>query len=185
MKHCGTMQLETQRLLLRRFTEQDIPAMFKNWASHPAVTRCLTWVSHRSEKETRAVVEGWLRQYQYRDFYEWAIVEKATGQLIGSIGLVDGGSRKCCEAGYCLGEQWWNLGYATEALRAVLDFAVKKVGYRRVIAKHAVENPASGRVMQKAGMSMRIGETLEIPTSNGQFQCLVYEFSAPGRHFFR
>ena len=184
MKHCGTMQLETQRLLLRRFTEQDIPAMFKNWASHPAVTRCLTWVSHRSEKETRAVVEGWLQQYKHKDFYEWAIVEKATGQLIGSIGLVGGGSRKCWEAGYCLGEQWWNLGYATEALRAVLDFAVKKVGYRRVMAKHAVENPASGRVMQKAGMSMRIGETLEVPTSNGQFQSLVYEFSAPGRHFF-
>lgn len=184
MKHCGTIVMETERLLLRRFTEQDIPAMFTNWASHPAVTRCLTWTPHRSEKETKAVVEGWLRQYKHKDFYEWAIQEKSTGQLIGSIGLVNGDSRKCCEAGYCLGEQWWNQGYATEALRKVLEFAIKKVGYRRVIAKHAIENPASGRVMQKAGMSMRVGETLEVPTANGQFDCLVYEFATPSHHLF-
>ena len=185
MKHCGTITLETERLLLRRFQESDIPAMFANWASHPAVTRCLTWTAHRSEKETRAVIENWLRQYRRRDFYEWAMVEKASGQLIGSIGLMEGDGHKCCEAGYCLGERWWNRGYATEALKTILEFAVKKVGYRRVIAKHAIENPASGRVMQKAGMSMRVGETLDVPTSNGQFQCLVYEFSAPGRLFFR
>ena len=183
MKHCGTITLETERLLLRRFQESDIPAMFANWASHPAVTRCLTWTAHRSEKETRAVIENWLRQYRRRDFYEWAMVEKASGQLIGSIGLMEGDGHKCCEAGYCLGERWWNRGYATEALKTILEFAVKKVGYRRVIAKHAIENPASGRVMQKAGMSMRVWETLDVPTSNGQFACLVYEFRQPAKHF--
>ena len=70
-------------------------------------------------------------------------------------------------------------GYASEALRAVLDFALNVVGYRSVTAKHAMENPASGRVMQKAGMSMRVGEILPVSTSNGFFNCVVYEIRRP------
>ena len=160
--------------------------MYRNWASSPAVTRCLVWAAHRSQEETRAVVQGWLRQYRHKDFYEWAIVEKESGLLIGSIGLVrDPERHACCEVGYCLGESWWNCGYATEALRAVLNLAVR-VGYRLVYAKHAIENPASGRVMQKAGMSLRIGEKLTVSTANGLFDCFVYEYRPEKlrRHFW-
>lgn len=186
MKHCGTVPIQTERLFLRQFTEEDIPWMYRNWASSPAVTRCLVWAAHRSQEETRAVVQGWLRQYRHKDFYEWAIVEKESGLLIGSIGLVrDPERHACCEVGYCLGESWWNCGYATEALRAVLNLAVR-VGYRLVYAKHAIENPASGRVMQKAGMSLRIGEKLTVSTANGLFDCFVYEYRPEKlrRHFW-
>ncbi|MGI5894734.1 MAG: GNAT family N-acetyltransferase [Candidatus Merdivicinus sp.] len=186
MKHCGTIPLETEHLLLRRFTVEDIEPMYKNWASNPIVTRYLIWAAHHSEEETRAVIEGWIRQYRHKNFYEWAVVEKATGSLIGSIGLVDTPeSRTCSEAGYCFGEPWWNHGYATEALRVVLDLAVNHIGYKRIIAKHAIENPASGRVMQKAGMSLCIGQNLAVSTANGLYHCYLYEYRAPSkRHHF-
>ena len=175
MKHQGTVPIETQRLSLRRFTQEDIPLVFANWASNPHVTQYLVWSSHRTQAETTVMVERWLKGYRHKDFSEWAVVEKATGQLIGSIGLMGCGSRKQAEAGYCLGEDWWGRGYAAEALEAVLDFAFCQVGYASVMAKHAMENRASGRVMEKAGMSLLIGETMAVSTANGDFDCLVYE----------
>lgn len=180
LKHRGTVILETDRLLLRPFTEADTDVMFENWASNPHVTRCLVWAAHKDPEETRKVLQSWVKEYRKKDFYEWAIVPKDLGYPIGSIGLVDcSDSRHCCEAGYCLGEPWWNHGYATEALRVVLDFALNVIGYHSVMAKHAIENPASGRVMQKAGMSMRIGEIIPVSTANGLFDCIVYELSQP------
>ncbi len=185
MKHCGTIPLETGRLILRRFTPEDAEAMFENWAGDPQVTRYLTWSAHQSPKQTLSVLTRWLRQYRRADFYEWAVVEKSSGALIGSIGLAGvPGSRGSAEAGYSLGQRWWNRGYATEALREVLDFAVHRVGYKRIIAKHAIENPASGRVMQKAGMSLCIGAIVSVPTENGIFDCYLYEFRSPARHHF-
>lgn len=180
LKHLGTVTLETDRLILRRFTAEDAEEMFRNWASNPHVTRCLTWTPHADVAETRRVLARWAQEYGHKDFYEWAVVPKDLGVPIGSIGLAycpeDPHS---CEAGYCLGEPWWGRGYASEALRAVLDFALNVVGYRSVTAKHAMENPASGRVMQKAGMSMRVGEILPVSTSNGFFNCVVYEIRRP------
>ena len=186
MKHCGTILLETERLTLRRFTIEDAQAVYQNWAGDPQVTRYLIWSAHTSPEQTRRMVERWVRQYRRSDFYEWGMVEKASGTLIGSIGLAPiPGSRASAEAGYSLGRAWWNHGYATEALRAVLDLAVKRIGYKRIIAKHAIANPASGRVMQKAGMSLRVGEVVSVPAENGVYDCYLYEYPPPSRpHFF-
>lgn len=180
MRHLGTVTIETERLILRAFEREDADAMLKNWASDPRVTRCLTWAPHKDEGVTRRVLDGWLREYSHGDFYEWAIVPKDLGEPVGSIGIMElSDDRKRCEAGYCLGAEWWGKGYATEALQAVLDLALNVIGYRGVVAKHAVENPASGRVMQKAGMSMRIGDTVQVSTVNGIFDCIVYEKNVP------
>jgi ribosomal-protein-alanine N-acetyltransferase len=180
LRHLGTVILETDRLILRRFTAEDTDAMFRNWASNPHVTRCLVWAAHKTPEETRQVLCSWVREYRNKDFYEWAVVPKELGFPVGSIGLVEcADDPRRSEAGYCLGEPWWNHGYATEALRAVLDFGLNVVGYRAVIAKHAMENPASGRVMQKAGMTMRVGEILPVSTANGLFDCIVYEMTQP------
>ena len=180
MRHLGTVTIETERLILRAFEREDADAMFKNWASDPRVTRCLTWAPHKDKGVTRRVLDGWLREYSHGDFYEWAIVPKDLGEPVGSIGIMElSDDRKRCEAGYCLGAEWWGKGYATEALQAVLDLALNVIGYRGAVAKHAVENPASGRVMRKAGMSMRIGDTVQVSTVNGIFDCIVYEKNAP------
>ncbi len=180
MKHQGTVTIETARLFLRRFTPADADAMFQNWANDPAVTRCLTWCAHKSTEETRRILNSWEQEYRHRDFYEWAIVPKDFGKPVGSIGLVTlPEDSRCLEAGYCLGVPWWGMGYATEALKAVLDFGLNVIGCRKIAAKHAMENPASGRVMQKAGMTMRVGEILPVSTANGTFECLVYEILRP------
>ena len=62
------------------------------------------------------------------------------------------------EIGYCIGRSWWGQGITSEALSAVLDFLFQEVGVESIIAKHAVDNPASGRVMEKAGMNFLPGK---------------------------
>lgn len=153
MKHLGTKTIETERLILRRFSLGDAQAMFDNWASDDAVTRYLTWPTHTSADVTRMVLENWVASYDKDDFYNWAIELKSLGQPVGNISVVrcsDVSHR--CEIGYCMGKNWWHQGIMSEALQAVIGYLIKEVGINRVEARHAVNNPNSGGVMRKCGM---------------------------------
>ena len=167
MRHTGTPELETDRLLLRRLLPQDAPQMYENWANDPTVTRFLRWEPHKSPAETRELLSAWAELYPNPDYYQWAMVEKATGQVFGSISVynallgepqqkakwpgleLSGG---IWEPGYCIGQKWWHQGYTSEALEAVIRFAFTGLGANRVAAIHNVLNPYSGGVMQKCGM---------------------------------
>ena len=84
--------------------------------------------------------------------YHWAIVWRETGVVIGDISVPTADMRsQWAEVGYCLSRAFWGRGIMTEALSAVIDFLIGKVGFLRIEAKHATENVASGRVMEKCG----------------------------------
>lgn len=87
MRHAGTQTIETERLLLRPLTPEDAPMMYANWANDPDVTRWLRWEPHKNADETRELLAAWALLYPNGDYYQWAIVEKATGQVFGSIGV--------------------------------------------------------------------------------------------------
>lgn len=154
MKHCGTQTLETERLILRRFTVRDADAMFTNWASDPEVTRYLTWPAHAGVETSRAVLADWTAAYAQESCYQWAIVLKdRADEPIGSIGAVDvSDDIAAVQIGYCLGRRWWHQGIMSEALGAVMDFFFDAVGCNRVACRHDPRNPHSGMVMQKCGM---------------------------------
>lgn len=145
--------LETERLLLRPISLNDLEAMYNNWASDPLVTKHLSWDTHRSIEDTRRVITSWLLMYEKPFFFQWAIEIKATKELIGTISLFDiKHDLNQGEIGYCLGRAFWNHGYATEALKAVIKYAFMENGFNSLVATHLIENPASGRVMEKCGM---------------------------------
>ena len=154
MKHCGTQTLETERLILRRFTVRDADAMYTNWASDPEVTRYLTWPAHAGVETSRAVLADWTAAYAQESCYQWAIVLKdRADEPIGSIGAVDvSDDIAAVQIGYCLGRRWWHQGIMSEALGAVMDFFFDAVGCNRVACRHDPRNPHSGMVMQKCGM---------------------------------
>lgn len=87
MRHAGTQTIETERLLLRPLTPEDASMMYANWANDPDVTRWLRWEPHKNVDETRELLAAWALLYPNGDYYEWGIVEKATGQLFGTIGV--------------------------------------------------------------------------------------------------
>jgi ribosomal-protein-alanine N-acetyltransferase len=154
MKHCGTQTLETERLILRRFTVRDADAMYTNWASDPEVTRYLTWPAHAGVETSRAVLADWTAAYAQESCYQWAIVLKdRADEPVGSIGAVDvSDDIAAVQIGYCLGRRWWHQGIMSEALGAVMDFFFDAVGCNRVACRHDPRNPHSGMVMQKCGM---------------------------------
>lgn len=153
INHKGTVTIETLRLILRRFDEQDAGDMFRNWAGDAEVCRFLSWGPHTSADASLKRIRYWCTRYQWNNSYVWALEAKGKGCVIGSISVeIADDIGEGCEVGYCLSKEYWNRGVMTEALQAVLHFLFYEVGYRRIQAKHDILNVASGRVMQKAGM---------------------------------
>ena len=89
------------------------------------------------------------------DFYKWAICLKENpDSVIGDISMVDMDEAvNACEVGYILSKDYWGQGLMTEALKAVLIYLLQDARFNRVTARFVRANPASGRVMAKAGMS--------------------------------
>ena len=170
MKHLGTRNIETERLLLRPFTREDAPAMYRNWASDPEVTKYLTWPAHSSVDISEMVLTDWTGHYVEENYYQWAIVLKELGEPIGSIAVVkvDEGAQ-WVEIGYCIGKNWWCRGYVSEALKALITFFFEEVGVGRIQARHDPRNVGSGAVMRKCGMTYE--GTLRRAVHNNQGIC--------------
>ncbi len=153
MKDLGTKTLETDRLILRKFEENDYKKMFANWANDPDVAHCVTWYAHENTEETKKIVSMWIEEYNNEHTYNWIVVEKNSGEPIGNISVVKKSLRDSrCEIGYCYGKNWWKKGYGTEALKAVIEFLFNEVEFELITSDHLISNPASGRVMEKSGM---------------------------------
>ena len=154
MKHCGTKELETERLILRRFVIDDAAAMYKNWASDGEVTKFLTWPTHTGVEDSKAILEDWAASYRNENYYQWAIVLKENdSEPIGGIGAVNiNDDLSIIHIGYCLGQQWWHCGVMSEALNAVIKFFFNQVEANRIEGRHDSRNPRSGMVMRRCGM---------------------------------
>ncbi|MCL2517625.1 MAG: GNAT family N-acetyltransferase [Oscillospiraceae bacterium] len=152
LTHKGTVTLTTSRLTLRRFMLDDAQAMFENWATDQKVNKFLSWDLHESVEFTRELLTKWIANYDNLECYNWVIEYNQT--VIGNIIIHDiDTKREHFELGYNIGSKWWNMGIMTEAVAEVIRFAFKELNANKVCGLHDTENPASGRVMQKNGMT--------------------------------
>lgn len=151
MNHKGTLNIETERLLLRKFRLDDAEMMYNNWANDERVTKFLSWTPYKSMEDVRKYISLSIKSYQQDTIYHWAIVfnEKVVGSI--SVMSIDE-KNKLCELGYCVGYEYWGRGIVTEAMKSVISFLFNEVQFHRIFAKHDVENPASGKVMEKCNM---------------------------------
>jgi len=153
MNHCGTKEITTERLLLRRFTVADAEQMYRNLNTDPEVNHFLTWELHKSIEDTVALLKDFEERYENPARYCWAIVARDTNEVIGTVAAPVVKERtETVEVTYALGRAWWGKGITAEALRAVIAFLFREVGVNRIEAAHDINNPNSGKVMAKAGM---------------------------------
>lgn len=145
-------ELETQHLKLRRFSMEDAPEFFRKLGGCEQVTRTMMWKTHQELTQSEQTMAKILRGYESGTAYCWAITLKDSGALIGRIDLLGN------SFAYMLGESYWNKGYGTEAVKAVFDFGFRELGLEEIEADHFADNPASGAVMAKVGMT-KIGIT--------------------------
>jgi RimJ/RimL family protein N-acetyltransferase len=149
--------LETERLLLRRFTPDDAEHLIA-LDSDPAVMRFISGGTPTPPEEMRDnMLPHILRYYEQYDGYGfWAVIEKATGDFLGWFHFRPwaGSDRDEPELGYRLRQSAWGKGYATEGSRALIRKGFTDLGVRRVVASAYGENIGSRRVMEKAGMRL-------------------------------
>ena len=144
--------LETADLVIRRPVMKDAKDIFR-YASDPEVARYVLWEPHRSLAETRSFVR-YLRS-RIRAGYpsSWVVALKGTGTVIGTIGFIwYSDENRSAELGYSFSREYWNRGFATQALQAVINAVFRSLPVNRLEAQHDVRNPASGRVMEKCGL---------------------------------
>lgn len=166
MKNLGTVRIETERLILRRFNVNDAEDMYNNWANDDRVTKYLTWPTHSNVDISREVLKSWINDYSNEKFYQWCIELKEVNQAIGSISVVYLYEEvNSVEIGYCIGYNYWNKGITSEALKAIIKFFFNDVQVNRIEARHDTKNPNSGKVMAKCGLIYE-GSKIEADKNN-------------------
>ena len=144
--------ITTDRLILRKIRLPDALDMYE-YSKDPEVTKYLLWDPHPSVEHTRNYIDYLQDRYRDGKYYDWAIVLRNSGKMIGTCGFsAIYPEHRYAEVGYVLNPAFRGQGYAGEALSAVLDFAFRRMMLNRVEAKCVDENEPSERVMQKVGM---------------------------------
>ena len=150
--------LSNHRIFLRPWRDSDAEALYK-YASDPDVGERAGWPPHQSVEESREIINT-----VFHSDTIWAIVLKETGEAIGCMGYMPEWEMNLPAregeplVGYWVGKPYWNKGICTEALQLMLDYIRRETDYASLIGSHYVDNPASGRVMEKCGF-VPTGET--------------------------
>lgn len=152
MRRENTPPLETSRLLLRRFTDSDLEDMLLIYGDEE-VNRFLPWFPMQTIETVREYLHSDIYPDYGRDIaYRYAMQEKASGRVIGYVTVSGIDMEQACgDLGYGLRQEYWGRGLVEEASRAVLA-RLRESGFVRLTATHDVNNPRSGRVMEKLGM---------------------------------
>jgi RimJ/RimL family protein N-acetyltransferase len=162
--------LQTERLILRMFSEEDF-AQHAAICADPEVTRFLGEGRPLTRGEAWRHMAMMLGHWQLRGFGPWAVEERATGSFIGRIGFFNPEGWPGFELGWVLARDCWGKGYAGEGARRALDYAFKEMGRDHVISLIHPENLASMKVAE------RLGEKLEGETEVFGHAVLIYGIS--------
>ena len=169
--------LTTPRLLLRRFTPDDTPAMWE-LLQDEEVNTFLPWFPVKPLEEARQhLQERYLSQYSRAQSYHYAVCLRETGQLIGYANVSDTEAR---DLGYGFRKEFWHQGFATEAARAVVE-QLRRDGVPYITATHDVNNPHSGGVMRKLGMQYQYSYEEQWQPKNILVTFRMYQLNLDGK----
>ena len=153
------MIIETERLILRPLTLDDAAVAYNGWTGDSDAMKYVSWLPHNSIDEA---IE-WLKEIEWKyddsgsivqsEYYIWGFVLKETGELFGSGGLIWEEGCQLYQVGYNIMKIHWNQGYTTEAMKAVLQFAIKNLDITKIAGGHAKDNLASAKVIEKLGFA--------------------------------
>ena len=141
--------LETERLILRPLTHDDMEVAFK-WTGDPRVNKYMIYPLYKSAEDGRVWIDS---LYEDEKKLDYGFVLKENGQLIGSGGLYYHEDIDVWSVGYNLAYDYWHHGYTPEAIKRIIEYAQSKYKVRAIAGTFAIGNEGSRRVMEKLGMS--------------------------------
>ena len=172
----NTPRLETDRLILRKFTEDDLEALYYIH-SDEEVNRFLPWFPLRNMEDARAFYEErFMSRYREERAYNYAVCLKENDYPVGYVNLSMDDSY---DFGYGLRREFWHRGIITEAGKAVIE-QLWKDGIPYIIATHDVNNPRSGSVMKRLGMKYRYSYQEQWQPKNIQVIFRMYQLNLDG-----
>jgi ribosomal-protein-alanine N-acetyltransferase len=150
LNNCGTQIIDTERLTLRPFRYTDDDDMLTYWISDHKIQSLYSEPVYTTKEEVKELLDKYIASCEKPDYYRWAIIEQKSNICIGQIAifLVDS-KNYFCEIEYALGSKSHRKGYATEAVKAILDFYFIKVNFHKVQVSHKEENIAYRGVVKK------------------------------------
>ena len=151
MRHLGTRELQTERLLLRRLRESDAEELFLGFVNQEE----FLYYAHkeaRTLEEEKASLVGIDKKYEEDSYYNWLITLKDSGEIIGQVFLMVNEHNDSVEFSYAIDKRYTCKGYMTEALERVKAFSLEELEVIRFQGSCCVENIASRRVMEKCGL---------------------------------
>lgn len=157
----GTKKLESDRLILRKFKMEDAETSYNNFFKDPNTFKYFPIFEHQSIEETKAFIFELNKNYEDKDFYYWAIVEKKTSEIIGFIEVFkDKLIRNQPEIGYAIGAKFQKKGYMKEAFSRVIKYFFEEEQFDYVFACYLEENNVSGKVMESCGLKYKEDEII-------------------------
>ena len=144
--------IETDRLILRKIKKSDAKDLYEYCSSEVSAKYSL-WEPHEDLGVTRQYISWLLRSEKRGEYFTWGIELKSSGKLIGTVSLpsIDK-DYKVAEIGYGIIDSYWGNGYASEAIKAIMEYGFCTVGFICINAKIMKENSASVRVASAVGM---------------------------------
>jgi len=142
-------EFETKEYLVRKIVISDAAAIYANWAHEKDVALYTTWLTHESVEDTLYYVEDCIEAWNHRS-YTWSIEKKIDSEIVGSFAARE--KEHKIDIGYLLAKKFWGKGIMTEVVNVFIDEAFRQESIQRIGAVCDTDNPASKRVMEKAGM---------------------------------
>ena len=172
--HIGTNEIETERLILRRFEYTDDEAMLKYWIADEKIQSLYSEPVYTTKEAVKELLDKYISSYENDDYYRWAIIEKTTGECIGQIAyfLVDS-KNHFAEIEYCIGSEFQCNGFATEATKAVIAYGFDKMNLHKVQICTKTINLPSKRVIEKCGFTYE-GTLRDYFYMNGEYVGRLY-----------
>ncbi|GAB3176867.1 GNAT family N-acetyltransferase [Telluribacter humicola] len=164
--------IETERLMLTELRADDIPSIVKYAANERITAYTLNIPSPYTEKDAIYWINQANQGFRSGTHLYFGVREKPQTEFIGGIGLTIESRFRRAEIGYWLAEPFWNKGYTTEATQSLIHFGFDTLGLNKVTSCHLDQNPASGRVMVKCGMTKE-GELKEHILKGATYYSLI------------
>lgn len=150
LHHIGTENINTDRLILRKFNFEDCNDMIEYWVSNEELQKLYGEPAYKTKDEVNSLLNKYITSYEKQDYYRWAIIEKKSQTCIGQIAyfLVDS-KNNFAEIEYCIGVNFQKNGYATEATKAIIEFGFNKINLHKIQISAKSINIPSKRVIEK------------------------------------
>ena len=170
----GTVELRTENLILRRYRPEDAKELYRRFGTDPEMVQYSGWNPYATPEMAQETVRRFIDSYADEHAYSW--VMDVDGIVVGTIGAYDYEDNQI-EVGFSVVKAWQGRGFATEALRKILEYLTENEGIPCVTAWCAAENIGSGKVLEKAGMRLVCTETGGLTVSGKTYDKLIYEYN--------